>query len=155
MKELWADFGKLVFWVNWPFLYLYLLNSRRTRVLLIAEGKVLLTKGWLSTGDWGLPGGGLRRRETPLAGALRELYEETGIHLKPKQLKSIGPVAMANENGLKFRYYQFYAKLPDATPVRKKTFEIVESAWLPIREINDRNADQTTLDTLTNWMTPK
>jgi 8-oxo-dGTP pyrophosphatase MutT (NUDIX family) len=154
MKEMWADVGKLVFWVNWPFLYLYLLNSKRTRVLIVAEGKVLLTKGWLSTGEWGLPGGGLHRKETPLAGALRELYEETGIRLKPKQVKAISP-GMADENGLKFKYYPFFAKLTEATPVRKKSFEIVESAWLPIVDINDRNTDQTTIDVLSDWMDRK
>src|SRR4030095_9533376 len=141
MKELWNDLGKLVFWVNWPFLFLYLRKSERTRILLIAEGKVLVTRGWLSTGDWGLRGGGLKREETPIAGALRELFEETGIRLKPQKVRKIG-AAMANENGLKFRYHQFFAKLPEVVPVRKQTFEVVEVAWVPIKDLNDRNAEQ-------------
>ncbi|MCC6926156.1 NUDIX domain-containing protein [Novosphingobium sp.] len=46
-----------------------------------AEGRVLLIRHSYGSGNWMLPGGGLGRREDPLAAALRELAEETGLAL--------------------------------------------------------------------------
>jgi 8-oxo-dGTP pyrophosphatase MutT (NUDIX family) len=64
-------------------------------VLFDSESSVLL----LSTRDlsnarfrqsWEIPGGGLAPGETPLAGAIREVLEETGLRLHPEDL--IGPL---------------------------------------------------------------
>jgi 8-oxo-dGTP pyrophosphatase MutT (NUDIX family) len=52
------------------------------RVLALdGEGRVLLVRHAYGSGKWMAPGGGLSRREAPLAGALRELREETGCTL--------------------------------------------------------------------------
>jgi 8-oxo-dGTP pyrophosphatase MutT (NUDIX family) len=48
-----------------------MLVHRRGRVLAISRGEDLL--------DWGLPAGGLERGESFLEGAVRELFEETGV----------------------------------------------------------------------------
>lgn len=45
------------------------------------EGQVLLIRHSYGSGNWMLPGGGLGRGEEPLAAALRELLEETGLAL--------------------------------------------------------------------------
>lgn len=45
------------------------------------EGQVLLVRHSYGSGQWMTPGGGLRRGEAPLAGARRELREETGCAL--------------------------------------------------------------------------
>jgi 8-oxo-dGTP pyrophosphatase MutT (NUDIX family) len=53
------------------------------RVLALdGEGRVLLVRHAYGSGKWMAPGGGLSRREAPLAGALRELREETGCKLE-------------------------------------------------------------------------
>jgi ADP-ribose pyrophosphatase YjhB (NUDIX family) len=47
--------------------------DQRDRILLVR-----VSPGYLSVGQWTLPGGGLNFGEEPAAGALRELTEETG-----------------------------------------------------------------------------
>lgn len=55
---------------------------RGCRVLALdGEGRVLLVRHAYGSGKWMTPGGGLGRRETPVAGACRELREETGCVL--------------------------------------------------------------------------
>lgn len=52
------------------------------RVLAIdGQGRVLLIRHSYGSGKWMLPGGGLARGEDPVAGATRELFEETGCRL--------------------------------------------------------------------------
>lgn len=44
-------------------------------------GRILLIRHSYGSGKWMLPGGGLARREDPLEGAARELWEETHCRL--------------------------------------------------------------------------
>jgi 8-oxo-dGTP pyrophosphatase MutT (NUDIX family) len=50
-------------------------------VALDAKGHVLLVRHAYGSGAWMTPGGGLARGEAPVAGAVRELREETGCIL--------------------------------------------------------------------------
>ena len=103
MQKLWQGIGIAVFWLAWPGLFVYLRWSERTRVLVVAGGEqVLLVKGFLSDGRWSLPGGGLHRHEDKLAGALRELREETGLVLKPEQLTPLASTIF-RDRGLQFK----------------------------------------------------
>lgn len=53
-----------------------------SRVLAFdARGRLLLVRHSYGSSSWMLPGGGIARREDPLAAALRELAEETGLTL--------------------------------------------------------------------------
>lgn len=55
---------------------------RGCRVLVLdSEDRVLLIRHSYGSGQWMLPGGGLAKREDPVAGALREVREETGLAL--------------------------------------------------------------------------
>ena len=81
MNPIWTTLGRMMFWLTWPATWLYLHNSRRTRIIVMHRGQILLTKGWLSNRDWALPGGGRHRHETMLKAARRELLEETGLDL--------------------------------------------------------------------------
>lgn len=50
-------------------------------VAVDGQGRVLLIRHSYGSGKWMLPGGGLARREDPVAGAIRELFEETRCRL--------------------------------------------------------------------------
>jgi 8-oxo-dGTP diphosphatase len=63
----------------------------RARVVVWNEdGDVLLVRNWARERQWGLPGGGVGRHETPLQAAQRELQEEIGVSLPAKKFKSVG-----------------------------------------------------------------
>lgn len=50
-------------------------------VAIDGQGRVLLIRHSYGSGKWMLPGGGLARREDSVAGATRELFEETRCRL--------------------------------------------------------------------------
>lgn len=52
------------------------------RVLLLREGSVVLVRHWLTPGVWTLPGGGVKKGETPEQAAVREIREELGYTIK-------------------------------------------------------------------------
>jgi len=58
-------------------------------VVLVDNGKILLllrSGGW-KTGFWGPPGGGADKGETPKQAAVRETFEESGLRIRPDDLK--------------------------------------------------------------------
>ncbi|MCB8942737.1 MAG: NUDIX domain-containing protein [Ardenticatenaceae bacterium] len=74
---------------------------------------------------WGPPGGWLGRDEAPAAGALRELYEETGL------TAVLGPVVhMALEENPTHIGIAYLAHIQPGTP--RLSPEILEAAWFPI-----------------------
>ncbi|GAA2299084.1 hypothetical protein GCM10009853_064160 [Glycomyces scopariae] len=65
------------------------------RCIVIDEQDAVLFIGRTATAErparWFLPGGGIDPGETPLDAAVRELSEETGLHVPPADV--VGPVA--------------------------------------------------------------
>lgn len=48
------------------------------RVILARTGRVVLVRHWFSPGIWTLPGGGIKKGETPTEAGKREVFEEIG-----------------------------------------------------------------------------
>jgi len=64
-------------------------TKKGANIILVKDGKILLllrSGGW-KTGAWGPPGGGVEEGESPAQGAVRETFEESGLRVKPADLK--------------------------------------------------------------------
>jgi 8-oxo-dGTP pyrophosphatase MutT (NUDIX family) len=84
-------------------------ERRAARVVLVADGRVLLQHGFdpgrPEAGTWWLtPGGGLNDGESAEDGAVREVFEETGLRLAPAQL---GPVIATRVASFEFEHRRF------------------------------------------------
>jgi len=129
MRRLLQRIGTAAWWVCLPGLMIALSGGPRTRVIIRSGGKILAVKGWLGNGKWSLPGGGLHRHEEPLAGAIREVREETGLSLDPARLTPLG-VQEYRSYGIHFPCHYFVAALPAQTAPKPEFIEISEAAWL-------------------------
>ena len=58
---------------------------------------------------WCFPGGGLEPGEEPVAGAVRELAEETGVVVAPEDLTDLGQFELATERGT-FHFHAYVAR---------------------------------------------
>ncbi len=150
MMKLWQKLGVTVFWLSWPLLYWYLRGSRRTRVLLVHNDNVLVTKSWVGDGKWSLPGGGLHHGESGADGALRELHEETGITIEKEQLIPLHS-AVYQAHGLGFAYECFVVEFKEMPPVPKLRSETVAAQWINWRELSAGNAGPDTIRAVTAW----
>ena len=59
-----------------------------SNIIITCNGKLLLEKR-RDSGTWGLIGGGVKNWETPLQAAVREVYEEIGLRVKPESFEKL------------------------------------------------------------------
>ena len=103
-------------------------------LLLLARGKVLLVRVGYgpAKGKWIAPGGLVERGESPRRAAARELYEETGLKVRPARL-----VALRHQwksKGAFDVYMVFSTRLTAALEIPKtspgmNTGEILQARW--------------------------
>ena len=133
MKKLWSYIGTAIFWLSWPAQWVYLRIGHRTRVLIVAEGEVLLIRGWIGSSEWNLPGGGLHHKEDYRVGAAREVYEELKIRLKPEALQEL-ETTVVRQHGLSFNCTNYFVELPQKPPAKHRLLEITDSQWFAPRD---------------------
>lgn len=150
LKTVWQALGTAAFWASWPLLHIYLRSSARTRVLVVAGDRVLVIKNWFGTKRWALPGGGLHRNEDPLLGSLRELKEETGLVLRPEQLRPLFADTY-RQSGLRFNYRCYKAAVQTAVPLTPGPLEVITAAWLPKSQLTPANAGQDVIAALRHF----
>jgi 8-oxo-dGTP diphosphatase len=81
---------------------------------------------------WHLPGGGVRRSETPEAAARRELAEEVG--LKASLLSAVGSCC-GTWDGRRDRVYFFELRLAELPELKLDNREIIEARLIPPAEL--------------------
>jgi 8-oxo-dGTP pyrophosphatase MutT (NUDIX family) len=114
-------------------LYNYVFHTPRARLIVLSEdGKeLLLVKSWGAQPYWGLPGGGLKRGESPADAARRELYEETGLDVFQDDLTYVTTLRWQYEAPIfMLRVSKF--SVSDTTQSPR---EIVDLEWFPIDEL--------------------
>jgi 8-oxo-dGTP pyrophosphatase MutT (NUDIX family) len=83
---------------------------------------------------WSLPAGLLKRRERPVDGAARELFEETGVRIDPVDLTAGNPNAIFHLVGAVDTVW--FGSVPAAsTTLRVDGGEILEAAWFPVDDL--------------------
>ncbi|HUV11377.1 MAG TPA: NUDIX domain-containing protein [Acidimicrobiia bacterium] len=112
-----------------------MIERRAARVLLLAEGAVLLIRGvdpshpdrgtW-----WHTPGGGIDDGESPAGAAVREVLEETGQRIDPHDL---GPVVATRVAVFDFEDVE-YRQHESFFAVRLPRFEPSSSRWDAIEQ---------------------
>lgn len=74
-------------------LYNRVIHVPRARVLVWSENdELLLVRNWGEKQQWGLPGGGVERGESPEVAAKRELYEEVGVDIAVETLTYVATI---------------------------------------------------------------
>lgn len=153
LSSLMRYLGTALFWLLWPAIWIYLYKSHRTRVLLICGDEFLALKGWLSPGDWDLPGGGLRRGETAVEGVIRETQEETGIRLAASQCKPLDTKGElpSRSYGFRFSYQVYVCQLDEKPELRLQRHEISQARWLPLAATSADHYTPILKDVLIRW----
>jgi 8-oxo-dGTP pyrophosphatase MutT (NUDIX family) len=140
MKKLLQKLGVVAWWLTLPALAVYLSRAARTRAVLHQGGKVVVVKGWLGSGRWTLPGGGLHKGEDPVEGVMREVREETGITVNRSSIRKLA-VEPYNNRGIHFTCHYFAAELSEQAALKPQPFEISEVAWVDTQKLNAQNSN--------------
>lgn len=134
-EKTWAIIGHIAYVVLWPAIWVYLrISPPRTRVVIAYNGKILLLKDWLSDGSWSLPGGGLHRGEDAKHGAIREVFEETGLKIKLSDLEARGTI-YAKSASVSVTLHCFSLALKQSPHITLHRHEISDCMWIRPREV--------------------
>ena len=125
----------VLFIILWPALWLFLPLTRRTRAVIVKDGKILLVKNFAAPDRWALPGGGIKRRESVIQALGRELEEELGVQIA-SAIELVKEPIVFHQYGLLLRYHFVAVELPADIHI-KKNWEIRDVQWLPIDKLTD------------------
>lgn len=118
-------------------------NSRRSRVIVIVDGSVLLIRGTFGKQQWGLPGGGMHRGEDQYHAAARELREETNVVVDPADLGLAGEVRLPKNRRWPVANIHFFECKLASKPETKiiKPLEIFEIGWFPLQRLPENRSE--------------
>jgi 8-oxo-dGTP pyrophosphatase MutT (NUDIX family) len=151
VRRLLLIFGRIIYWVGWPVSFASLYFTKRSRVLIVCGQEVLVVKGWLGSGHWHTPGGGIHKGEAPVDGAMREVQEEIGLTVKPEQLQQLFHKRITTRRFFRYDCYAFVLLLLVKPELKLQPNEIIDSAWLPLEAIRRQEAGKITSEMLAAW----
>ena len=127
-----------------PLLRLYWYTCRpKTRgatCIILHRDHILLVQHTYGSRNWGLPGGGLKRNETPEEAIKREIYEEVGIRLPQVHLH--GHVFYTGSHR-RDTIWVFSATVP-TREFALEGYEIAQAQWFAITDL-PRNLNASTM----------
>ncbi len=106
------------------------IKTSGVRIMIIHKNQLVLVRHWYNS-LWVMPGGGIKKHETPERAAVREIKEELGIDIKQLDYK-LGTYSNTKE-GKNDTVHCFVVEL-DSKPVFKKRFniEVSDIIWASI-----------------------
>lgn len=111
-------------------------NNRGANIILVKDGKILLLLRGEGAGfkphHWGPPGGHVEAGETPKQGAIRETLEESGLSVKPEDLKLL-------LQRTKYSFGMIYHFITDKFSGDEVvvSFEHDDHAWVSMEELDN------------------
>ena len=139
MKKIYSKLARFVTFVTLPIIGLIVHNSRRVRVVVLAEDQILLQRTSVGAQKWSIPGGGVERHETDEQAVVRELAEEVGLKVKTGQIKKIGEDYRAgsrHKRWPRFTRVYFVIRLPRRVePKITRPLEILEAQWFLLSDL--------------------
>ena len=145
--------GKLVYFFGYPLFRILIRGTTRAYIAICYENEILLTKNWLgSQKKWRLPGGGVHKNEDLVIAIQRELKEEVGITVEPKDLKQLTTESVAAQ--FKYEFYIF-TYFPDKKPITvPDEREILVTEWVTKDTLKDHylSEESTVALRLLGWL---
>jgi 8-oxo-dGTP pyrophosphatase MutT (NUDIX family) len=92
----------------------------------------------------------LLKNETPVAGVLREVREETGLTLNAMTLTDKGSFT-CEDQGFKFHYQLFITRVMEPAPLSHHWLEIANAAWIPRHDIEQYKLTAEVTQALLFW----
>ena len=114
-------------------------QTQATGCYLEIEGKILLLQYASSkrtAGRWDVPGGRVKEGEMPLNGAIRELFEETGIVIKHSSKMKQILVVYIRKPEIDYIYYLFRVQV-DEMPSVHLSSEHQDFIWATSRDLKE------------------
>lgn len=134
MLPLWL--GKIGYIITRPGVYALIRFTRRAYVVIRVKNEIIVTKDWLDMHkNWRLPGGGVKRSETPTIGAKREVKEEIGINIDVNGLKLI---KKGVHPSLKYHFWVYELALDKKPDISINRYEIAEARCVNIKYIKNQ-----------------
>lgn len=140
-------FMRIGYLVSWPFSAVLMHNSKRVRVLILSEDKILLQRSSFGHQKWSLPGGGINRKETPLSAAIRETEEEVGLKLSKPKMRCLGSKRIASGRWFPVVNITAFAvriKTPTPPTITRK-HEVLEADWFTLQNMPENLSKTVTI----------
>ncbi len=111
------------------------IKTQGVRIMIVHDGSLVLVRHWYNS-LWVMPGGGIKKHETPEQAAAREVREELGLDIGQLDYR-LGTYANTKE-GKNDTVHCFVAVMKERPVLRKRfNLEVSDVAWVPFDQLPD------------------
>jgi len=128
MRNFYKKLGSILYVIFLPLIRPVINHTERVSVVVIYNKKVLLVKNWLARDSWRFPGGGIKKDESYLHAAAREIKEELRIVTTENRFEILGQLT-ALRDGFTYPYTLLVYKIDIHPKVLHDQYEIIAYEW--------------------------